>query len=100
MYLYRVILQYYLRYNQRAIDVRFTLHKSQVAHQTGYKTFFFNNHFNLQQNTMLQTLLTMQVSLCYSILTLLTIRVTYAGNTLLNTVTENTVTCNTVYLHH
>ena len=41
MYLYRVILQYYLRYNQRAIDVRFTLHKSQVAHQTGYKTFFF-----------------------------------------------------------
>ena len=37
---------------------------------------------------MLQTLLTMQVSLCYSILTLLTIRATYAGNIILNTVTE------------
>ena len=49
---------------------------------------------------MLQTLVTMQVSLCYFILTLLTIRVTYAGNTILNTVTENTVTCNTGYLHH
>ena len=36
---------------------------------------------------MLQTLLTMQVSLCHFILTLLTIQVTYAGNTLLNTVT-------------
>ena len=42
----------------------------------------------LLQNTMLQTSLTMQVSLCYFILTLLTIRVTYAGNTILNTVTE------------
>ena len=61
--------------------------------------FFFNNHVNLQ-NTMLQTLLTMQVSLCYSILTLLTIRVIYAGNIILNTVTENTVTSNTGYLHH
>ena len=37
---------------------------------------------------MLQTLLTMQVSLCYFLLTLLTIRVTYASNTILNTVTE------------
>ena len=49
--------------------------------------FFFPITF-LLQNTMLQTLLTMQVSLCYFILTLLTIRVTYAGNTILNTVTE------------
>ena len=49
--------------------------------------FCFAIYILLLQNTMLQTLLTMQVSLCYFILTLLTIRVTYAGNTILNTVT-------------
>ena len=61
--------------------------------------FFMQETFNLQ-NTILQTLLTMQVSLRYStyrtILTLLTMRVTYADNTILNTVTYRKYN----YLHY
>ena len=57
--------------------------------------FFFNN-LNLQ-STILQTVLIIQVSLRYftyiTILTLLTMRVTYTENT----ITQN---CNTGYLYY
>ena len=73
---------------------------SLVMHCITIFFFIISNNFKYKAQ-LIHTLLTMQVSLRYStyktILTLLTIRATYEGNTILNTVlTESTITFITI----